>query len=109
MLAAAPADSRAREALSAVSAAQMDELQALERRVETAQFVYERMVRAPWNTTEAYVRSHLERDGSGKLQLTGVGDPSGRGEGFAFVRVHRLESQAKRTKEQLVHTEKYVC
>ena len=42
---------------------------------------------APWNTTEAFVKSHLERDGNGRMELQGIGDPSGRGEGYSFVRI----------------------
>jgi transcription initiation factor TFIID subunit 1 len=58
-------------------------------KLAVGRFIFDRLVSAPWNTTEAYVRSHLERDGQGKLELQGVGDPSGRGEGFSFVRIVR--------------------
>ena len=54
--------------------------------------VFDRLVGAPWNTSAAFVRSYLERDGLGRMELRGIGDPSGRGEGFAFVRIVRLPS-----------------
>lgn len=88
------------------------EIQHLEHNVEIGQFVYERLLVASWNTTETFVHSHLERDGLGRMDLTGQGDPSGRGEGFAYVRVLRPQSQAggsapsKKTVQPLVHTDK---
>ena len=33
------------------------------------------------------MKSHLERDGNGRMELQGIGDPSGRGEGYSFVRI----------------------
>lgn len=63
------------------------QIQRTDARLAVGRFLFDRLVVAPWNTTEAYVRSHLERDGQGKMELQGVGDPSGRGEGFSFVRI----------------------
>mmetsp|Transcript_45235 Transcript_45235/g.79006 ORF Transcript_45235/g.79006 Transcript_45235/m.79006 type:complete len:1418 (-) Transcript_45235:87-4340(-) len=63
------------------------QIQRTDARLAIGRFLFDRLVVAPWNTTEAYVRSHLERDGQGKMELQGVGDPSGRGEGFSFVRI----------------------
>lgn len=48
---------------------------------------HNRLVYSPWNTTEAFVKSHLERDGNGRMELQGIGDPSGRGEAYSFVRI----------------------
>lgn len=39
---------------------------------------------APWNTTRAYIQA---LKGKCLLQLTGDADPTGCGEGFAYVRV----------------------
>jgi hypothetical protein len=63
-----------------------DDIRRLTDRMKVGRFVFERLAMCPWNTTEAFVRSHLEKDGLGKMTLQGLGDPSGRGEGFAFVR-----------------------
>ena len=38
---------------------------------------------APWNVTRAFIRS---QQGKCTLELTGVGDPTGKGEGFSYIR-----------------------
>ena len=38
-----------------------DEIKSLEEKIEIGQFIYEKLVVAPWNTTETYVKSHIER------------------------------------------------
>jgi len=67
-----------------------NEIERLQRKLDVGRAIIERLLCAPWATSEAFVRGHLERDligsGTGALELTGVGDPSGIGEGFAFVR-----------------------
>lgn len=67
----------------------------IDARLKVGQFLFSRLVVAPWNTTEAFVRSQLERDGSGRMDLNALGriaDPSGRGEGFSFVRISKLQA-----------------
>lgn len=55
---------------------------------------------APWNTTRAYISA---MNGKCVLDLTGVADPTGCGEGFSYVRLtakppkEELPTQAKRT------------
>lgn len=39
---------------------------------------------APWNTTRAYIQA---MKGKCLLQLTGMADPTGCGEGFSYIRV----------------------
>lgn len=82
------------------------EIQTLEERIEIGQYIYERLVFAPWNISEAYVKCIVEKEGVSKLELTGKGDPSGRGDGFAFVRLHNSTSHRKRSTEAIVGTDK---
>eukprot|EP01034_Spumella_vulgaris_P022021 gene22021-28115_t len=63
------------------------DIERLNTKMGIARHIFERLVVAPWNTTEAYIRSHTEHDGLGRMELLGIGDPSGCGEGFAFVRI----------------------
>lgn len=69
----------------------------LDQKIEVGRFIIDRLVYAPWNTTDAYISSYHERDGHGRMQLSGVGDPSGCGEGFAFVRMNDPEPEEQRT------------
>ena len=39
---------------------------------------------APWNTTRAYIQA---MKGKCLLQVTGVADPTGCGEGFSYIRI----------------------
>ena len=66
------------------------------------------LAKAPWNCTEAYVRSHLLKDGLGRMSLQGLCDPSGRGEGYAFLRLtNPKDTEKKKTKaEKLVNTDR---
>jgi len=65
----------------------IQQIRRTEAKLAVGRFIFDRLAAAPWNTTEAYVRSHLERDGQGRLDLKGAGDPSGCGDGFSFVRI----------------------
>ncbi|KAJ1423751.1 hypothetical protein B484DRAFT_480649, partial [Ochromonadaceae sp. CCMP2298] len=95
---------RTRDAALAASLEQLvsilqKKIRRLDGRLSVARYVFDRLKQAPWNTTEAYVRSYLERDGMGRMELQGRADPSGRGEGFSFVRVikqARLGSEPKK-------------
>jgi transcription initiation factor TFIID subunit 1 len=84
----------------------LNDIKKLDEKIKLGQFVYGRLLIAPWNTTEAYVKSHIEKDGLGKMELSGQGDPSGRGEGFAFVRLLKIDSGQKKSTDKLVHTDK---
>jgi transcription initiation factor TFIID subunit 1 len=54
--------------------------------LEVARFIYEELQLTPWNLTTEFIDVHKGGAGTGMMKLTGVGDPSGRGEGFNFVR-----------------------
>lgn len=47
---------------------------------------------APWNTTRAFISA---TKGKCLLQLTGIADPSGCGEGFSYVRIPNKPQQSK--------------
>ena len=87
---------------------------------QVARFIYESLQTTPWNLTKSFVETHLQGwyrsrcatsrlaasysapnhtcglraaatgGGSGLLKLSGAGDPSGRGEGFSYLR-HQLQ------------------
>ena len=63
-----------------------EELVELRRRYEVANFIYEELQLAPWNVTSEYIEVHKNAQGTGMMKLTGIGDPSGRGEAFSFLR-----------------------
>ena len=46
-----------------------DDIRRLSERMRSGQFVFENLAKAPWNTTDAFVRSHLMRDGLGRIEL----------------------------------------
>lgn len=86
------------------------DIKRLDRKLAAGRFIFDRLVIVPWNTTFAFVKSHLERDDLGKMQLRGQGDPSGRGEGFAFVRLNvqvaaPVSAQEKKKQTTLVGTD----
>lgn len=82
-----------REKLEKLISYLIDDVKKLKKKMDVAQFIFDRLVCSPWNTTEAYVKSQLEPDGNGKMEITGQGDPSGRGEAFAFVRLVKETSK----------------
>ena len=58
----------------------------LRRKHEVAKFIYEELQLAPWHTTNEFIEVHKNAQGSGMMKLTGLGDPSGLGEGYSFLR-----------------------
>ena len=59
----------------------------LETDILVGRFIHEKLELTPWNLTNNYVYCHLHNKASGMLKLGGLGDPSGRGEGFSFIRI----------------------
>jgi transcription initiation factor TFIID subunit 1 len=56
---------------------------------EIAKYIEESLNLSPWNTTQNFI---LTCEGKALLQLSGAGNPLGRGEGFSFLRApHRPE------------------
>jgi len=58
----------------------------LRQRHDVATFIYEELQLAPWHVTGELIDVHVKGDGSGMMKLTGLGDPSGIGDGFSFLR-----------------------
>jgi Protein of unknown function (DUF3591) len=67
---------------------------ALKQKYEVAQFIYEELQLAPWHLSSEFLDVHKKGEGTGMMKLTGLGDPSGLGEGFSFIR----EADAKPSK-----------
>ncbi|TYZ61073.1 hypothetical protein PybrP1_001538 [[Pythium] brassicae (nom. inval.)] len=67
----------------------------LETDIQVARYIDEQLQLTPWNLTNNYVECHLQGKGSGMLKLGGIGDPTGRGEGFSFVRVPQSRAKKK--------------
>jgi transcription initiation factor TFIID subunit 1 len=59
---------------------------AMRRRHEVAKFIYEELQLAPWHLTGEFIDVHKKGEGTGMMKLTGLGDPSGIGEGYSFIR-----------------------
>ncbi|CAH0481011.1 unnamed protein product [Peronospora belbahrii] len=76
----------------------------LETDIQVARYINEQLQLTPWNLTNNYVECHLQGKGSGMLQLGGIGDPTGRGEGFSFVRVPQSRAKKKDGEEDAVPT-----
>ncbi|TMW55909.1 hypothetical protein Poli38472_008557 [Pythium oligandrum] len=72
----------------------------LETDIQVARYILEQLQLTPWNLTNNYVECHLQGKGSGMLQLGGIGDPTGRGEGFSFVRVPQSRAKKKDGEEE---------
>jgi transcription initiation factor TFIID subunit 1 len=53
---------------------------------EIAQFIFEELQLTPWHLTGEFIDVHKKGEGTGMMKLTGLGDPSGQGEGFSFLR-----------------------
>jgi hypothetical protein len=58
----------------------------LRQKHEICKFIYEELQLAPWHLTGEFIEVHKKAEGSGMMKLTGLGDPSGQGEGFSFLR-----------------------
>lgn len=59
---------------------------AMRQRHEVAKFIYEELQLAPWHLTGEFIDVHKKGEGTGMMKLTGLGDPSGVGEGYSFLR-----------------------
>jgi hypothetical protein len=76
------------KALQSLARYLISEILVVEKRLRVGRFVLRKLLVAPWNTTSTFFNSHVQPDGLGKMALTNeLGDPSGRGEGFAFIRL----------------------
>jgi len=61
---------------------------------EAVNFVKEEVYLAPWNLTSNFISV---QNGKGQLQLEGLGDPTGTGRGFSYLRVpQKVQAQQKK-------------
>jgi hypothetical protein len=82
-------------------------IQRLSSRIYVGRFIHERLLISPWNITESFVKVHIQKQGTGRLQLTGPpGDPSGRGEAFSFCREARLDYGKGKAEESIVESDR---
>jgi hypothetical protein len=58
----------------------------LRQKHDIALYIYEELQLTPWHLTGEFHEVHCKGEGTGMLKLTGLGDPSGKGEGFSFLR-----------------------
>merc|ERR1712129_646194 len=58
----------------------------IRRKQEVSRFIYEELCLAPWHLTSEFIEVHKNAQGTAMMRLTGLGDPSGRGEGYNFLR-----------------------
>jgi transcription initiation factor TFIID subunit 1 len=69
------------------AASELDSLyKMLRQKHEIAQFIFEELQLTPWHLTGEFIDVHKKGEGTGMMKLTGLGDPSGQGEGFSFLR-----------------------
>jgi len=58
----------------------------IRRKHEVARFIYEELQLASWNLTFEFIDVHKLGHGTGMMKLTGIGDPSGLGEAYNYIR-----------------------
>eukprot|EP00978_Attheya_sp_CCMP212_P011558 scaffold28550_cov41-Attheya_sp.AAC.1 len=58
----------------------------IRRKQEVARFIYEELQLAPWHLTAEFIDVHKNGQGTAMMRLTGLGDPSGLGEAYNFLR-----------------------
>lgn len=69
------------------AAAEVDsDFKSLRQKHEVASFIYEQLQLAPWHLTGEFIEVHKKAEGTGMMKLTGLGDPSGQGWAFSFLR-----------------------
>lgn len=49
-------------------------------------FIYEELQLSPWNLSGDFIEVHKKAVGGAVMKLTGIGDPSGVGEAYNFLR-----------------------
>ena len=58
----------------------------VKKRQEIAKFIYEELQLSPWHLSGEFIDVHKGAQGSAMMKLTGIGDPSGLGEAYNFLR-----------------------
>lgn len=60
-------------------------------------FIHESCILTPWTITDSFVKAVVDKGGSGSLRILGLGDPSGIGEGYSFLKP--VKSSNKQTND----------
>jgi len=63
-----------------------EEYKQVKKRQEIAKFIYEEIQLSPWHLSGEFIDVHKRAQGSAMMKLTGIGDPSGLGEAYNFLR-----------------------
>jgi len=58
----------------------------IKRRQDIVRFIYEELQLSPWYISGEFIDIHKRGIGSARMRLTGIGDPSGVGEAYNFIR-----------------------
>lgn len=84
----AKSNTKARQiALYEMAASKLEgEWREIKRIQEVARFIYEELQLAPWHLTSEFIDVHKHAQGTAMMRLTGLGDPSGQGEAYNFLR-----------------------
>ena len=72
------------------------EYKRVKRRQEIAKFIYEELQLSPWYLSGEFIDIHKRGIGTARMRLTGLGDPSGVGEAYNFIREMDSKSSLNR-------------
>lgn len=72
------------------------EYKKVKRRQEIARFIYEELQLSPWYLSGEFIDIHKRGVGTARMRLTGLGDPSGLGEAYNFIREMDSKSTVNR-------------
>ena len=72
------------------------EYKKVKRRQEIAKFIYEELQLSPWYLSGEFIDIHKRGIGTARMRLTGLGDPSGVGEAYNFIREMDSKSSLNR-------------
>ena len=79
--------------------AQEERAAALRKSLKIARAINEQLKLTSWHMSSEFVTVHLRQEAYGMLKLTGLGDPSGCGKGFSFLRQPIGETKNKTAKQ----------
>lgn len=63
--------------------------------IPSLRFIYEELQLSPWYLSGEFIDVHKRAVGGAMMKLTGIGDPSGVGEGYNFLREADTRSSKK--------------
>ena len=81
--------------------AQEERAASMNKSLKIARAIYEQLQLTSWHMTSEFVTVHLRQEAYGMLKLGGLGDPSGCGNGFSFLRRPINETKSKTEEKQV--------